>query len=553
MKFSTGCLMAAGLSSVPGLVQQVAAVELKAFTQDLFDQFMQFLDKIYDPVAGYLYYFYYPLAAGKHETRSSVWYASGLLQRNTCDDVEQAIKIIKNVIDGQKKNPEDQWYGDYTVYPEEPTVGTLAYPKNIYKSWDPNWRGFIGTTLIVIYEEFKELLPHDVQNLILESMYNNTIGDSYRVGGVDDDNLYPSYSNPSIMRAIATGWTGRTLNDSNMTAAGELYAQEILDLFDRNDTLSEFNSPTYAGVSIYALTLWAKYMPADSSLMGKNGARMIKAVWKTLGNMYNANLRNVAGPWDRTYGFDMNQYVAILNIYIWSLVGKDKAPGIAQTFSMAHADDFDYAPLISVLAPFHDAIVPPDVIEKLITFPGEHMYETAAFSPPHDAAARNVTAWLAHNLTIGAESYDEEALGGPRQEPSQWSPAAVQWSRDDGSVGFAVLHGTEEAMDVDVGPGKLSLSYPRGNSTSVFTFIVSSNPLGGKRDVGGFEDVEGIHVTVNGTVKQEPEIAFCGLVGGTCSVIHGFEFWNITYVMPENSTEVPTIHLDIKTASNSDS
>lgn len=42
---------------------------------------------------------------------------------------------------------------------------------------------------MIIYEEYSHMLPHDVQELILESMYNNTIGDSYRVGGVDDDNL----------------------------------------------------------------------------------------------------------------------------------------------------------------------------------------------------------------------------------------------------------------------------------------------------------------------------------------------------------------------------
>ncbi|OLN83438.1 hypothetical protein CCHL11_03041 [Colletotrichum chlorophyti] len=527
MWFPGSSLASVGLLGLLCLKHQAAAVELSPFTQDLFDESMKFLDKIYDPAAGYLYFFYYPLAAGKHETRSSVWYATGLLQRNEGDDVQQAIKIIQNVIRDQKKDPAEQWYGDYTVYPEEPSVGTPAYPKSplalsdyrqIFNSWDPNWRGFIGTNLIVIYEEFKHLLPSHVQDLILESMYNNTIGDSYRVGGVDDDILYPSYSNPSIMRAIATGWTGRALNDSNMTAAGETYAQEILDLFDRNNTLSEFNSPTYAGVSIYSLTLWAKYMPADSS-MGKNGARMIKAIWETIGNLYNANLRNVAGPWDRTYGFDMNQYVAILNIYIWSLVGKDKAPGIAETWSMAHADDFEYAPLISVLAPFHDSLVPHEVVEKLQSFPGEHMYETAAFSPPHDASPRNVTAWLSANVTIGAESYNEDTLGGPREDSLQWSPAVVQWARDDGSVGYIVAHGTEEAMDVDVGPGYLSMSYPRGNSSSVFTFIVSSNPLGGKRDISGFGDVEGLDITVGGSVKLEPEIGFCGLVGGTCSVI----------------------------------
>lgn len=143
------------------------------------------------------------------------------------------------------------------VYFFEGTSLCLSTLYQIFNSWDPNWRGFIGTNLIVIYEEFGHLISEDVQLLILESMRNNTIGDSYRVGGVDDDVLYPSYSNPALMSAIATGWTGRLLNDSNMTAAGELYARQILDLFDRNDTLSEFNSPTYAGVGLYALTMWA--------------------------------------------------------------------------------------------------------------------------------------------------------------------------------------------------------------------------------------------------------------------------------------------------------
>ncbi|KAK1992778.1 hypothetical protein LX36DRAFT_731676 [Colletotrichum falcatum] len=116
-----------------------------------------------------------------------------------------------------------------------------------------------------------------------------------------------------------------------MTAAGELYTKELLGFFDRNDTLSGFNSPTYAGVSIYILMLWAKYMPADSSsLMGTSGARMITAIWETIESMYNANLRNVVGQRHRTYGLDMNQHVAILNVYIWSLVGKDKAPGVEQ-------------------------------------------------------------------------------------------------------------------------------------------------------------------------------------------------------------------------------
>ena len=109
-------------------VGSVHSVKLSNYAQQMSDESMSFLDQIYDCDAGYLNYFYYPLAAGPHETRSSVWYATGLLQRNRGNDVEEAVKIITNVIQGQEKNTSVQWYGDYTVYPEQPTVGTAAYP-----------------------------------------------------------------------------------------------------------------------------------------------------------------------------------------------------------------------------------------------------------------------------------------------------------------------------------------------------------------------------------------------------------------------------------------
>ncbi|KAK2598361.1 hypothetical protein N8I77_011781 [Diaporthe amygdali] len=542
-----GALAASGVSAFTG--------NTTGYINDLFDQSMSFLDQIYDPNAGYLWYFYYPLAAGKHETRSTVWYAAGLLRRNEGDDVDNAVKIITSVIGDQQKNISAQWFGDYTKYPEEPTVGTAWYPENIYNSWDPNWRGFIGTTLIVIYEEYGHLLPSQVKTLIVESMRNNTIGDSYRVGGVDGDNLYPAYSNPALMRAVASGWTGRKLNDSNMTAAGEAYAQEILDLFDRNNTLSEFNSATYAGISLYALTLWAKYIPDDgSSVMQANGARMVADIWTTIGELYNANLRNVAGPWDRTYGWDMNIYIGILNAYIWSLVGADRAPGIntvskggrTPAWATTHADDFEIAPLLAVILPFHHTLIPDSVVEKLAAFPGEHTYTTAALSPPWDLAPRNVTSWIGESLTIGAESFDQTVVGGASINQEQWAPAVAQWLRADGSIGWFSYYATESAMQVDVQPYRLELTYPKGNESSIFTFIIGSNPLGQKRDVLEWGDVMGLNVNVSGTVDLSHEVAFCGLAGGSCDIIHGFEFWNFTYVMPAGSSDTPNIVLELE-------
>lgn len=367
-------------------------------------------------------------------------------------------------------------------------------------------------------EEFSDLIPEDTQSRILQSLHNATVGDTYRVGGVDDDNLYPSYSNPAIMRAFMSGWVGRRLNDSNMTTAGEAYAKDIVNLFDRADTLSEFNSGTYAGVSLYALTLWAKYLP-KSSLMGQHGASMIEKTWEKLGQLYNANLKNVAGPWDRSYGYDMNRYLSILALNIWTLVGKEKAPINAKPYTMGHKNDFAIGPLVAILAHFHNSLVPNDTLSALNTFPGTHTVSTSAFSPPWDTYPRNITAWVSRNLTIGAESFSEKVIGGPAKSSSSFNPAVVQWSRKDGSVGWLTLYAQVEELHAVASDSTLKLEYPKGNQSSTFTFLVGTNSRNGKRDVASWSDVEGINVSVNGTVDMTYSVAFSGNVGGAGKTI----------------------------------
>jgi len=136
------------------------------------------------------------------------------------------------------------------------------------------------------------------------------------------------------MRAFTSGWTGRRLNDSNMTISGENYANQVITLFNRSNTLSEFNSGTYTGVSLYSLTLWSKYLPEDS-VMGQNGARMIQYTWEAVSQLWHPQLKNVAGPWDRSYGFDMNRYLSLLALHLWNIIGKEKSSIIAKVSSLS--------------------------------------------------------------------------------------------------------------------------------------------------------------------------------------------------------------------------
>ncbi|KAK0122231.1 hypothetical protein ONS95_010484 [Cadophora gregata] len=514
---------------------------LPKYAQSLMTESMDWLDGYYDPSAGYLFDIG-SASALRHETRSSAWYAVGLLARNEGKDVEYAMDIITNVIAGQFKDPKDQWYGNYQQEPEEPTVGTSVYPAKIYNSWDPNWRGFISTAFIVGLEEFGHLITPNVTTLLLESLYNATKGDEYRVGGVDSDNLYPAYTNPSIMRAFAAGWTGRRLNESNMTISGENYANEILDLFNRADTLSEFNSGTYTGVSLWALSLWAKYLP-DDSVMKQNGARMMKKTWEAVGELWHPDLKNIAGPWDRSYGFDMNRYLSLMALHFWSIIGKENSSLIEKVPTLSHVADFGWGPLFAILAEFQNSIIPEDVVERLTKFSGEHTFTSSAFSPPFDIYPRNITSWLAPNISIGAETFNETVIGGPAINPNTFNPAVIQWNTGS-EIGFINLRATESYVTAVATPYTLNITYPLGNASSVFSFVVSA--FKEKTDVSTWEDVQGLSVHVSGNVNSTYAVGWAGSYGGAYKPVNDFEFWNFTYTMPVGFEGVPSLLLELE-------
>lgn len=82
--------------------------------KQLLDQSMKWMDTFYDNSEGYLYDLS-AAAALRHDTRHSTWYALGLLARNEQDDVDEAEKIIGNVVGAQFKDPSEQWYVEKSI------------------------------------------------------------------------------------------------------------------------------------------------------------------------------------------------------------------------------------------------------------------------------------------------------------------------------------------------------------------------------------------------------------------------------------------------------
>jgi len=349
------------------------------------------------------------------------------------------------------------------------------------------------------------------------------------------------------MRCFVSGWTGRRINDANMTSAGEKYAKELIDLFDYNkQTLSEFNSGTYYGVSLWVLVLWSKYLPKDS-LMTSRAPGMIANIWQSIGNLWHPQLLNLGGPWDRSYGYDMNKYVSLIAFPIWGAVGKEYSSIKQNPGVISHHDDYEMAPLHAILAKAHNALIPADVKSALKKFKGEHTYAAAVTYPPYDVRARNITAWLAPNIAIGAQSWyiNSTIPGGKLGNLKSYVPGTIQWRTPCGEIGWIVSQVKNNHTIIEAAANTLSVIYPEGDASSSFSFLVSQ--FAERPTVGSLADIQGLSVKVGGNVNATYAISFAGSYAGTNTVINNFEYWNFTWTMPSDFKKgtAPTINLQV--------
>lgn len=426
-----------------------------------------------------------------NQVRYGVWYGVGLLARNQGNDSTRAAEIFTAAFKYQYKNPADKWYGTFKVRPTDanPQPGGA-----IYSAYDPNMGLFVSTSFIIALEEFGDLLSEDLKGTIKESMRNATIGDGYRVGGVDRDNLRPPYSNPWYMRVMTTTYVGAMLEDKNHTHWGDVWAKESSNLFNQYNSMSEFNSGTYTGVSLYALSLWG-YMP-KSSVAYQTTPKMIEDTWRHLGEIWNPTLHTLGGPFDRSFGFDLRKYWGILGAQAAGLLGgieNGTAPVPNPPSSGTHLADIAAFVLTPLTSKFHDPLISSAVRQRFVALEEPHSYKAQAISPPYDRPGfgpRNYTTWTDHGLSVGGLEVDEENAGGPFFATGSFTPGLIQWDTGVAKayIGWLSYHPSSGSTSAVASNTTLTISYPPSRAwpntsakSSVFNFRVSTFP-----DVPGF-------------------------------------------------------------------
>ena len=279
------------------------------------------------------------------------------------------------------------------------------------------------------------------------------------------------------MDAYLLNYVGKRLGVPEWESAGDAFALKVAEIFQRHDAFEEYNSPTYYGVNFYALALWRGY--GQSAYLREKGAKMETLLWADFARFYHAGLRNVAGPWDRSYGMDMTRYVALVGVWAWLAVGRHRAPvpDFSQTFY--HSSDLCFGATAALVGTrFPDSSLP-----HLMAFQGARRVEQRITDE------RVASAWLEDGLMLGAEHTNRSKRG-----HSQFHPLTIHWQMPAGQIGWVKLI---HALPVDVTAGERALVLEGQGEMTFHIYSPGSKPDDLRADQWV---LNGLEVKVEGSV-----------------------------------------------------
>lgn len=344
--------------------------------------------------------------------RESSWYAAGLLLRDQPGDRARAAKVLDAVLAEQFHAPGKRWDGTFRRTPNEPDPTDHA---EVWKGYDPNWRVFIGTTFALILTEYPDRIPEELRGRMQASIRTALRGEMH------EGRLVPSYTNIALMYGFLLGYAAHHGGDSAWLPMADQWQDAIYKLYKQHHAFNEYNSPTYAGVDFYALALWRDY--GWNETMRIRAREMEDGLWRATAAFYNANLRNISGPYDRSYGMDMQSYVSVDGLWLRMALDAPQAPLPRFDPPVDHVADLWITPLLAVL----DARIPVDAMKSFERFPGEHAERRAI------EGQRVATAWIGKTLIYGGEITGQTRLV---DDVSQFHPVTAQWLMPDGKIGW---------------------------------------------------------------------------------------------------------------------
>jgi hypothetical protein len=321
--------------------------------------------------AGYRYHT--QLRNGRvHATRESLEYALGLLETGEEERLERALGVIDRVVALQNTDPGSKWYGLWGWYLEEP-------PEKMAPA-DWNWADFNGATLLLIDLRHGARLGEALRARVRESI-------RHAAASIVRRNVSMNYTNIAAKGTFVTLAAAEVLGDGPLLEYATERIGRLARAIDETGSFAEYNSPTYARVTIANLTRIRMHVKHE----GARGlaARIEERVWAHLASRWDARRWQFAGPMSRCYSTDLGNPAWLA-----------KALGNRILLTDARQDPERLLP-VDLEAGIHDFRCPEALAPRFIEAgtPREHR-EWFPGGKPGETPVQGVT-WVAREFSIG--------------------------------------------------------------------------------------------------------------------------------------------------------
>ncbi len=305
-----------------------------------------------------------------HPTRESLEYALYLLEAGGKERVERAQATISRVLELQDRDPSSKWYGIWGWYMEEPP------PKMDPADW--NWADFNGATLLLIEMRHGASLPPDLRLRMKESI-------GHCAKSIIRRNVSMRYTNIAVQGSFVTLAAGELLGDAEVQQYSRERMVRLCQTIDESGSFDEYNSPTYARVTLVNLTRIRMYVKDEEAR--RRAAQVEDRLWLHLASHWDAARGQFAGPMSRCYSTDLGRP-------LWLEKALGGRLGLAGPADAAQGGDAETA--------IHDLRCPESISPRFLQ-PGKPRQHRELYQPARDGLPPTVgVCWVDTAFSLGS-------------------------------------------------------------------------------------------------------------------------------------------------------